>query len=251
MKKFEKEEVKLVEKVICVLAMEHKDEDVLIWLKYLGRLYQAEINAIKNDKALPAIIAQNDLIAPIRKEFLDKIQALYWRFPNTIDLKESIEGHDPQVYPYHKHKATLIESKKWILKQVMDAWYVGDTSEWCVDLLRFVVKAYTPKQRTPISDLIEQTKAMGEDIKKLSDEELEYRARKWKVFKVEQDNILALLRGRLEQAYSGACESWLRLIDFPEEIAKIFAIARVRSGGKELIMRDIRNVEFCRKFELK
>lgn len=250
MKELKKEEVKLVEKIIYDLATEHKDKDVLSWLRYSGQIYQAQINAIKNDKALPGIIAQNDLIAPIRKEFLDKIQALYWQFPNAIELEKSVSSNDPLVCPYHRHKATLVESKKWILKQVLDAWYSGDTSEWCIDLFRFIVKAYTPKLQIPLFDVIDYARTQGEDIKKLSDEEIENRGRERKVFRAEQDYIEALLRDRLKETGSSGCEFWIKQPNLPAEIVKIFAIARIRNSGKDFIMRDIMNADALRKFEI-
>jgi hypothetical protein len=67
----------------------------------------------------------------------------------------------------------------------------------------------------------------------------------------EKDDVLKFFRDHTDYRFiPEIAEKWLKMPDVPEEIKKIFIIARARNGGIPLIERDIKNAEMLKPLDI-
>lgn len=189
---------------ITTMANVHNDKAVVELLKLLHKAY-GEVN----DK----------------KSFIRQIKIIYWNLPDAR-VEMEYDRYDDKKSPHHY--PILIESKKWILEKVAWEWQLDEYNDWDIECFRFLVAAY---------------KSMPKDWQKHDGEsEDETKARGRFISEAEQGKIEALLREKGGYK-SKDIEMWLQQNWLPEEMAKILVIARARSGGRKLALRDMRYAE--------
>ncbi len=71
------------------------------------------------------------------------------------------------------------------------------------------------------------------------------------VSREEKENILKLFRDYTDYRFTPEiAEKWLKQPNVPEEIRKIFIIARARNGGTKLVERDMKNAEMLKPLDV-
>lgn len=67
----------------------------------------------------------------------------------------------------------------------------------------------------------------------------------------EKDGVLKLFREYTDHHFTPEiADKWLKQPNVPEEIRKIFILARARNGGTELVERDIKNAEMLKPLDV-
>ncbi len=145
-----------------------------------------------------------------RKKFLEKLRELYSKLPRMREIWQN--GRHEEI--------VLAQSRFWILKEVSSEW-APELTPGSVKAFQFLVKAFNEMPMGRIAD-----EKYRKDILQLVHD----KTGEW--FKPEQ------------------LEEWLKQPDVPIQIQQKLLIARARNGGPKLTLRDIRNSQFLKEFNL-
>ncbi len=222
-----------IEKVLDVVACARNDKVAVFLLELLEKAYQAKIEA-----DLEATEEKWKHKREIRErnwassqEYLKK---LYWTLPDQKQVDTRYDNISCKHVPVWG--AALVETKLWILKNLIIEWRSSVSIPGSLEAFRFLIAVFQPLHK-------EYRKREGE-----SDYEMQARGRQ--VYEEEQKGILNLIRQHTNSSFkSDDLEEWISQPYVPEEIKQVLVIARARNGGIDLAVRDIRNSKLLESFQ--
>ena len=209
-------------KAIFLLAAEdHNDKAALKSLELLTKAYDQTKGL--SDKQL--------------RDYL--MTEAYWKIPDMKTISHGRYHEDDEYVP------TMLETKSWILEQVIRDWHVDPLSrkitKGSIRAFQFLIAAYEP---LPYEPLPEDWKTLVKNA------EFKTKSKGRLVSKDEKDGILGLIRKHDDRFMPKELEEWMKQPWIPNEFEKTLAIARTREGGPDLWRNDIRNAELVEPFSL-
>lgn len=162
-----------------------------------------------------ACIRDQGLITPTT--FVERIQEFYRKMP-----------YGKEECFTHKFSPILVESKKFILEEIIKEWNVVNHNQvfkaGAKKLFKIFMSCYSPMPR---------------NIRKINELESDYdfKIRGRAVFESDKKIIEDVFRGALKNVLPEDLLVWMREPNIPDELAKIMGIAWARNGGYLELMK--------------
>ncbi len=213
----------ILKEMFLVAAKNHNDEAANELLKLIGKEYDLEERKIADET--DKHYGNADIRA--NANFYGYLKSIYWELPDRIKTGEE-RGIFPPYERYPIYGSTLLKTKVQIIKAFIGRWagysygrrYFEEVDEQSLEIFNFLVDAYSGRG-------------------------------KCYVFKEEKEEILKLFREKTDYYFTPEiAEKWLKHPNVPNEIRKIFILARARNGGTKLIERDIKYAEMLKPLEV-
>lgn len=212
----------ILKEMFLEAAKNHNDEAANELLKLIDKEYDLEERKIADET--DKHYGNADIRA--NANFYGYLKNVYWDLPDKIKTGEERGCFYPYHYPIHG--STLLKTKVQIIKVCIGRWagysygrrYFEEVDEQSLEIFNFLVDAYSGRGKCYIS-------------------------------KEEKEEILKLFREKTDYYFTPEiAEKWLKVPNVPEEIRKIFILARARNGGMKLAERDMKNAEILKPLDV-
>jgi len=183
-----------------------------------------------NDEAALGLLRVLDRVYCVLdpEKFHSWLKDFYWDLP---DAKKVGTRYNEFSKKYDDvFEATLVETKMYMIGQIIHEWKPEELTESSIDAFRFIIAAFEPRPK-------EWRKQEGGSV-------YETMTQGRRVYKEEKDRILQMIRTHVEwRQKTEHLNQWIKQPAVPYEIQKVLIIARARNGGMELALEDIRHSE--------
>lgn len=220
-----KERTALIEGQFFAAVARHDDEAAIYLLRLLEKT--CKWLAIQEEEEKKAFDGGNVFLREDQLVF-DLFRELYWQIPASHVEMKYIGEHAREQLPVHYQ--TLTRTKLAIISRILGCWE-GEITERSLLAFRFFIAAFAPQREDDPQRAYE-----GSD---------ELRARGRRFFDEEQEQMLTLLRERVNSYHSfktGHLKAWINQPGVPKQILRVLAVGWARAAVEEGIF--LRNLDF-------